>query len=804
MASKLDTIPLSGTVNLPVPASWKATDQLNAYESWVYTAVNAIAQEIASINFKLYKKKQTKKGIEIEEVFEHEALSLLNEVNPYSNGYTHIFETSIYLELMGEAYWAVMRDAKLRPTSLWQLRPDYVSIIPSKDKIIDHYVYRVGTEEIRLEKEDVVPIRYTNPKTPYRGRSPVQSAAMAIDTDKFSAEWNRNFFFNSAMPNTVFVTDNTNLTREQVDKLKASWQANFGGRQNSHKVAFMTHGFKPSEVGARMKDMDFIEQRRAMRDEILGVFKVPKTVLGLTEDVNRANAEATTAAFIQRTIIPKVRMMVSYLNEFYLKLWADEQLFFDYEDPTPEDNTSKIQIYENGLKYGWLTINEVREQENLEPIDGGDVVYLPFGVTPMGENNNDTQQRIMLTSKSKSKRNAKINIPIPPKKLSELRSEAIQKELNRDLIRLVQLSMKLKPRKKDDKKEVFKENYWKEMIIKTDTQEQTMKEKLSVLFEEQEKEVLNKIGNVKGLKSYGGKVLARDLLFDMDKSNDEFRSIFAPFIRAIVEDRALEILDFVGSRNALDINTKRALDFLNKEGLKFIKNVNQTTKDKLLKQLSEGLKQSEGVPELSARVKSVYSEATTSRANMISRTEVLRATNFATEEAYIQSGVVEGKEWLTAIDERTCPSCGELDGAIIPLNKSFNSSEFGKVDFPPLHPYCRCTTIPVLDGVRAVDETITKNNNEDVSTRLDKIIEKKLEAIEKMEVIINEWNTEINNIKSEADTIKDEAIKYADEQKALILETARADALKEKSELTRELKELRSKVKEMIKDGQKP
>lgn len=827
-----DSIPTSSFLNLPVPPSWKATDQLNAYESWVYTAVNAIAHEVASVEIRLFKKKFIKDQVDYQEIYEHEALSLLDGVNPYSNKYIHIFETIVYLELLGESYWAVMRDASNRPVSMWQLRPDKITIVPSEKKVIDHYLYRIGNEEYRLESENVIPFRFMNPNQPYRGKSPVQSVAMAIDTDKFSADWNRTFFFNSAIPNMILTTDQ-NLTKEQVERLATSWANNFQGRDNAHKVAFLTSGFKPVELGQNIRDMDFIEQRKALRDEILGVFKVPKTVIGLTDDVNRANAEATTMAFMERTVTPIIKMFVAYLNEFYLPMWGDDTLFFDFDDPSPEDVETKLKTYENGLKNGWLTINEVRERENLDPVEGGDVIYLPFGVHAIGEEpenpfepnpdntdedtdeentddnvdtDNEEEQRNVAgviklnVLKGTVKKQRKFNAGVPHKKLSAIRQEAIEGEINQDLVKLIQFAMKVEKEKEEvEKPEIdVKELYWKKMIEKTDLDEMTMVEKLNKLFEDQQREVMDKVATLKSVKRFT-KSVADKYLFDQDAWEVEFRKEFGKFIEDMVIARASEVMSFMGGTGTISLTTQRVLDFLNDEGLRFAKQVNETTRDNLIDQLSQGIKQGESIPELSNRVLSVYKEATDSRAEMIARTEVLRANNFATVEAYNQSEVVVEKEWYTALDEMVCPYCAPLHGQRTGKNGVFKSAEFGNVEYPPLHPRCRCTTLPVIEQVRSVSSSIKGLSKK----KLNNMIERKLLLVADLDGKINEFNEDIEKAKTEAQNIKDKALKEAEESKQEILDIARKQAEEEKEQLLRDLKALRYKVSESLRHGRK-
>lgn len=88
------------------------------------------------------------------------------------------------------------------------------------------------------------------------------------------------------------------------------------------------------------------------------------------------------------------------------------------------------------------------------------------------------------------------------------------------------------------------------------------------------------------------------------------------------------------------------------------------------------------------------------RAEMIARTELQRAANNGAIAVYERNrDVLQGYEIKAALDERTCPICGALDG------KRF---EFGKGQRPPFHVRCRCTVLPVLIDSRLQDEIAGK------------------------------------------------------------------------------------------------
>lgn len=720
----------SAIINLPQPPLRKAEEFLKAYNSWTYAAVNAIAQEIANIKLHLFRRSIKRGEVTYDEVYEHESLSILHYVNDFMTCFQLFELTQIYLELTGEAYWVIVRSTDGSPQQLWPLRPDWVTVKSSKN-FIEAYVYAPGgirdPGAVVLDPKDVIPFKYPNPLNPYRGKGAVQAAAMAIDTDQFSAEWNRNFFFNSAVPYLILRTQKK-VAPAELDRIRSDWESKFQGRTNAHKLALLSGEWAdPFVFGDKLKDMDFIEQRRQMRDEILGTFRVGKSAINITEDVNRANAEASNLNFMERVITPKMIRFVAHLNEFYLKNWPEEDLFFDFDDPAPADRELDLKVYENAKNY-WMTPNEIRERENLPPLKGGDTIYLPFSVQPIetitgavqnatdavkrffGGKTSDKESGVLIMESDPQKSVRKFMMPIPPRKLHELKKDQIKKKLKKDLKQdLFKLIKNIMTEVDQEGDEKFKNSkgrlnwdqekrdaHWTKMIAKTDVEEQSMKSMLGNLFDEQEKEVVQNIKN--NLKFYAEsrrKGKEASFLYNLIDENKKWRSILGPFIKNIVADKGREVLDFLGIPGELDLSQQVAATYLKLDGVAFIKSVNETTRDKLKETLKDGLIKEESIDDLAKRVESVYDQAKGFRSEAIARTEVLRSTNFATLQAFRQSDVVVAKEWLTAQDERVDDLCAGLDGKTVSLDGNFKEGEFTE-KHPPLHPNCRCTIIPVL------------------------------------------------------------------------------------------------------------
>jgi len=124
--------------------------------------------------------------------------------------------------------------------------------------------------------------------------------------------------------------------------------------------------------------------------------------------------------------------------------------------------------------------------------------------------------------------------------------------------------------------------------------------------------------------------------------------------------------------------------------------VNTVTLDKLKGSLFEGWEAGEGVPDLLNRVRDLYEEFDRSRAEMVARTEALRASNEGALETYRASGVVDRTMWVVGPDP--CEDCQKLDGAIAQLEGGTYSAGGETVDCPPLHPRCVCAIVPILEG----------------------------------------------------------------------------------------------------------
>ena len=674
----------------------RETRYLEKSSGWVFACCNVIADEIAKIKIKLYKKK----GENVDEIVDHPILDLLYRANNFTTKYDLFWLIAQYLELAGEAPLFIQKGINRNPEQIYLLRPDKLTVKAGQgDEFVSGYVYRNDEgKDILIENDEMVFIKYPDPTNSFRGKGTLQGAAVVADIEEYSEQYNKNYFYNSATPSMFFKTDGK-LTDDVRNRFRKSIEQNFKGVSNAHKFLILEGGLDAKPLQISQKDMDFINQLNWTRDKILGIFRVPRTALGITDDVNRSNAEATDYVFSKRTIKPKITRIVEQLNEFLVPMFKDgENLYLDFEDPVPEDVAGKLEYYKAGLEKGFLTINEVRTMEGLEPIDDADVPLLPLGLQPLGSSMPEEEMVKMIKRRNKmATKNLK---SLEKKEIVDVLIKDSVREIKSDVLNMVKEEEKR--RDKISKKWVTdkKEKAWKSLITRTNDYEKRIISACNKQFDRQIDEILKN-------KKEKGYVLGDKWLLDVDRERQIWFKVFLPIMTEIVRKEGQDALDSVISGMRFDV-LNRAKTFIEDKTMKFSWEVNKATNRKIKRILKENITEGEAV--IGRKLRAEFTDMKKTRSETIARTETFKAVNFATEEGYIQSDVVEGKEWFTALDERVCEFCFEMEGKTMGLGKSWykrgssmTGRDGGVIQFdyesvidPPLHANCRCRIVPIL------------------------------------------------------------------------------------------------------------
>jgi len=276
------------------------------------------------------------------EVTRHAALDLWNRPNPWETRQSFVEATQQHLDLTGEGWWVIARSplADL-PLELWCVRPDRMTPVPHPTQFLSGYVYRgPGGEQVPLQLDEVIQIKMPNPLDPYRGLGPVQAILTDLDAAKYSAEWNRSFFLNSAEPGGI-IEFPERLTDAEFDEFATRWREQHQGVSAAHRVAILEKGqWKDRQITQR--DMQFTELRRVSREVIREAYGIHGHVIGLSESVNKSNAEAGSADFGKWILRPRLGRLKGAVNAKLLPMFGatTTNLELDHDNPEPADRES--------------------------------------------------------------------------------------------------------------------------------------------------------------------------------------------------------------------------------------------------------------------------------------------------------------------------------------------------------------------------------------------------------------------------------------------------------------------------------
>lgn len=344
-ASLKNKVPANFPYSAPTRTAY-GTDPSNSYalmhamgiNGTLFSIISRTSNACGQVNWRLWRKSPTGKKEDRVEVTNHLALSVWNKPNGIYTRQEFVEAQQQHVDLVGEGWWLVLKNVMGWPEQLWPIRPDRIVVVPSKGFGIAGYIYRGPEgERVPLEVDDIIGLRMPNPCDPYRGLGAVQTILIDLDSARYSAEWNRNFFINSAEPGGV-IEFPEGLSDEEWKTFVMRWQEQHKGVHNAHRVATIEKGRWVSNSFSQ-KDMQFVQLRQVSRDVIREAFGIPAFALGEVADVNRATAEASKAWFAEYLTVPRLERFKGALNNDFLPMFGTtgQGVEFDYDNPVPMD-----------------------------------------------------------------------------------------------------------------------------------------------------------------------------------------------------------------------------------------------------------------------------------------------------------------------------------------------------------------------------------------------------------------------------------------------------------------------------------
>lgn len=352
----------------------------------VLNAVTLIAKTIASLPLHLLKKRSDRGT---DEAREHPLFRLVcQQPNPLMTSFEFRELLAVHLELWGNFFAHIETSRAGRIVGLWPLHPSQVTMLLSPDRRQAFYEWQPARGGVEVfTAEEVFHIRGMN-SNGYLGQSAIAVARESIGLTLAAEETAAAFYGNDAAPGGVLEHPKA-LSDEAYKRLKATWNARFQGPRKKGLMAILEEGTTWKTVAMPLKDAQFIETRKFQIEEVARIFDLPPHKLKSLDRATFSNIEHQGIEFLVDSMGPRFVRIEQRLNADLLSESEVERgLFFRFrlEGRLRGDMKARYESYALARQWGWLSTNDIRELEDLNPLPGdeGDDYLVPLNMLPAG------------------------------------------------------------------------------------------------------------------------------------------------------------------------------------------------------------------------------------------------------------------------------------------------------------------------------------------------------------------------------------------------------------------------------------
>jgi HK97 family phage portal protein len=341
----------------------------------VHRAVRLIAESIGGLSFVLCEGAA--------ELSAHPLLDLMARPNPRQDGASLLETIAAHLLLAGNAYVEAVgvagEGAQANVRELYALRPDRMKLVPGPDGWPQAYEYTVAGQTVRFDQSAAQPpilhLTFFNPVDDYYGLSPLEAAAVAVDTHNAAAKWNKALLDNAARPSGALVysgPDGLVLADQQFERLKKELEEQYQGTANAGRPLLLEGGLDWKAMSLTPKDMDFMEAKHSAAREIALAFGVPPMLLAIPGDNTYSNYQEASRVFWRQTVLPLAGRIASALTQWLSPSFGAGLVLAVDTDRIEALSSDRAALWERVTKAPFLTVNEKRAAVGFGAVPGGD------------------------------------------------------------------------------------------------------------------------------------------------------------------------------------------------------------------------------------------------------------------------------------------------------------------------------------------------------------------------------------------------------------------------------------------------
>lgn len=344
----------------------------------VWAAMRILSESVAQLPLTIYESdKQRNKS----QAYKHQLYNLLHrEPNPQMTTYVFIQKCMLDLLTRGNSYVWIERNGGAQPTALIPIPFKDVTLVDNQGEI--YYQLKDGG---LVESYDILHFKMMS-RDGYLGISPVDTCANAIGYGLALEQFGNTFFGNGAKVSGVLSTER-HLSDEAIERLKVSFKENYTKIGDSNKTMVLEEGLKFQQISLSNEANQFLNSREFSITEIARIFNLPPHLLRDLTKSSFNNISEQSREFVQYSLMPYLTMMESEMN---CKLFRKNEegrvqakfIVNALLRGTPKDRS---EYYRTMLNIGAMSIDEIRNLEELPTIPGGDNHFMQLNMATLND-----------------------------------------------------------------------------------------------------------------------------------------------------------------------------------------------------------------------------------------------------------------------------------------------------------------------------------------------------------------------------------------------------------------------------------
>tara|TARA_R110002110_G_C13465911_1_gene719047 strand:- start:2099 stop:3298 length:1200 start_codon:yes stop_codon:yes gene_type:complete len=365
------------------PTNYASADAVLSNSAVACRAIELKATLIASTALKLFTLTDNDGR---ERVRDHALARIIRRPNDNMTGYEFLELMSRSLDLHGNFYSRVTRDASGEVEALWPIHPTAVTVerVNGSNRLRYKITEPGGITRVLLDTE-VLHVKNSTTDG-VMGQSPLQLARASLSLVIAQSQTAESLASNGLRP-AGYLSHPGKLSATAKTNISDSIMSQSGGPANAGKPLVLEEGMEMKTAAFSAEDAQFLESRQMAANDVCRIFGVPPSSLGLVSTVSYGSAAQAAQDLLTATLNPLAARIETALERALLPADSDMFFEFDLDSLLRADPSVRWTNYLKGRQANAISPNDIRRFENLPTIEGGDDYSFSMSAPQNGDGN---------------------------------------------------------------------------------------------------------------------------------------------------------------------------------------------------------------------------------------------------------------------------------------------------------------------------------------------------------------------------------------------------------------------------------